>query len=106
MFMRSFMRAFFHLLYHPFAFTYDIVAAVVSFGQWKNWGRSILPFISGTRILELGHGPAHLQRFLLTLKERSGRDRNLTLFAIDESAQMGRIANAKANPRTRSSAPL
>src|SRR5689334_8751413 len=82
--MRSFMRVFFHLLYHPFAFTYDLVAAVVSFGQWKNLGRSILPFISGTRILELGHGPGHLQRFLL--------HRNLTLFAIDESAQMGRLA--------------
>ena len=62
------MRVFFHLLYHPFAFTYDLVAAVVSFGQWKNWGQSILPFIDGTRILELGHGPGHLQRFLLDLK--------------------------------------
>ncbi len=84
------MRVFFHLLYHPFAFTYDLVAAVVSFGQWKNWGRSILPHISGTRILELGHGPGHLQRFLL--------DRNLTLFAIDESAQMGRIAKRRIGP--------
>lgn len=81
------MQVFFHLLYHPFAFTYDLVAAVVSFGQWKNWGRSILPFISGTHILELGHGPGHLQRFLL--------NRNLTLFAIDESAQMGKIAKRR-----------
>lgn len=85
--MRKFMQVFFHLLYHPFAFTYDLVAAVVSFGQWKNWGRSILPFISGTHILELGHGPGHLQRFLL--------NRNLTLFAIDESAQMGKIAKRR-----------
>jgi ubiquinone/menaquinone biosynthesis C-methylase UbiE len=90
MFMRKFMQVFFHLLYHPFAFTYDLVAAVVSFGQWKNWGRSILPFISGMQILELGHGPAHLQRFLLS--------RNLTLFAIDESAQMGRIAKRRIGP--------
>lgn len=87
MLMRKFMRGFFYLLYHPFAFTYDLVAAFVSFGQWKNWGRSILPFISGTHILELGHGPGHLQRFLL--------DRNLILFAIDESAQMGRIAKGR-----------
>ena len=84
------MQVFFHLLYHPFAFTYDLVAAVVSLGQWKNWGRSILPFISGTRILELGHGPGHLQRFLL--------NRNLTLFAIDESAQMGKIARRRIGP--------
>lgn len=85
--MRNFMRVFFHLLYHPFAFTYDLVAAIVSFGQWKNWGRSILPFTSGTHILELGHGPGHLQRFLLS--------RNLTLFAIDESTQMGFLAKKR-----------
>ncbi len=78
------MRLFFNLLYHPFAFTYDLVAYVVSFGQWKNWGQSIVPFIEGTRILELGHGPGHLQRFL--------SNRGLTLLAIDESAQMGKIA--------------
>jgi ubiquinone/menaquinone biosynthesis C-methylase UbiE len=85
--MRRFMRIFFYLLYHPFAFAYDFVAAFVSFGQWKNWGRSILPFINGTRILELGHGPGHLQRFLLDFK--------LTLFAIDESKQMGLIAQKR-----------
>lgn len=45
MLIRTFMRVFFHLLYHPFAFTYDLVAAVVSFGQWKNWGQSILPLL-------------------------------------------------------------
>ncbi len=87
MLIRKFMQVFFHLLYHPFAFTYDLVAAVVSFGQWKNWGRSILPFISGTRILELGHGPGHLQRYLF--------NGDLTLFAIDESAQMGKIASRR-----------
>jgi len=86
--MRRFMRIFFYLLYHPFAFAYDFVAAFVSFGQWKNWGRSILPFINGTHhILELGHGPGHLQRFLL--------DANLTLFGIDESTQMGHIAKRR-----------
>ena len=90
MLIRTFMRVFFHLLYHPFAFTYDLVAAVVSFGQWKNWGQSILPFIDGTRILELGHGPGHLQRFLLDLK--------LDPVAIDESAQMGRLAQKRIGP--------
>ena len=82
--IQRFMRLFFHLLYHPFAFTYDLVAATVSFGHWKNWVYSILPFIKGTRILELGHGPGHLQRLLL--------DRGLDPAAIDESTQMGRIA--------------
>jgi len=85
--MRRLMRIFFYLLYHPFAFAYDFVAAFVSFGQWKNWGRNILPFISGTHILELGHGPGHLQRFLLDLK--------LDSVAIDESTQMGHLAKKR-----------
>lgn len=85
--MRRFMRIFFYLLYHPFAFAYDFVAAFVSFGQWKHWGQSILPFIHGTHILELGHGPGHLQRFLL--------DFNLILFGIDESTQMIRLAKKR-----------
>jgi ubiquinone/menaquinone biosynthesis C-methylase UbiE len=90
MLIRRFMQVFFHLLYHPFAFSYDLVAAAVSFGQWKNWGRSILPFIQGTQILELGHGPGHLQRFLL--------NRGLILFAMDESKQMGRLAKKRIGP--------
>ena len=82
-----FMRLFFHLLYHPFAFTYDLVAATVSFGNWKDWVYSILPFIQGTRILEMGHGPGHLQRLLL--------DSGLAAVAIDESTQMGKIAKRR-----------
>ena len=78
------MRVFFHLLYHPFAFAYDLVAAAVSFGKWKNWIQAVLPFIEGTRIFELGHGPGHLQRILLDL--------NLDPVAMDESAQMGILA--------------
>lgn len=82
--MRRFMRFFFHLLYHPFAFTYDLVAWLVSFGKWNDWVLSIFPHIAGTRILELGHGPGHLQRFL--------RGRGLDPVALDESLQMSRIA--------------
>ena len=82
--VHKFMRIFFHLLYHPFAFAYDLVAATVSFGKWNDWVREILPFITGTRILELGHGPGHLQRILLDL--------NLDPVAMDESAQMGILA--------------
>lgn len=85
--MRRFMRFFFHLLYHPFAFTYDLVAWTVSFGQWKDWVFGVFPYIEGTRILELGHGPGHLQRFL--------RDRELSPVGLDESAQMGRLASRR-----------
>jgi len=85
--MRRFMQFFFTLLYHPFAFTYDLVAWVVSFGKWKDWVFSIFPLIEGTRILELGHGPGHLQRFLL--------GRGLSPVALDESTQMGRLAKRR-----------
>jgi len=82
--VRTLLRFFFKLLYHQFAFAYDLVAATVSVGQWKNWIASVLPFITGTRILEIGHGPGHLQRVLLS--------RDLFAVAIDESASMGLLA--------------
>ncbi len=81
------------MLYHPFAFTYDLVAATVSFGKWKDWVYSIIPFIKGTRILELGHGPGHLQRILLAQTPADGL--KLEPVAIDESAQMGTLAKRR-----------
>jgi ubiquinone/menaquinone biosynthesis C-methylase UbiE len=85
--MRAFLRVFFHFLYHPFAFAYDLVAAVVSFGHWKDWILEVVPFIKGTRTLEIGHGPGHLHRFLLR--------RSLTAVAMDESASMSRLARRR-----------
>jgi ubiquinone/menaquinone biosynthesis C-methylase UbiE len=85
--MRRFMQIFFYLLYHPFAFAYDLVAAIVSFGHWTSWAAETIPFIQGTRILEIGHGPGHLQRRLLDLK--------VDAVAIDESAQMGMLAKRR-----------
>ena len=87
--MKTLLRFFFRLLYHQFAFAYDFVAATVSLGQWKNWVSSILPLLAGTRILEIGHGPGHLQRILLS--------RKLFPVAIDESAPMGRLAQRNTN---------
>jgi len=89
--MKTFMRLVFKLLYHQFAFAYDLVSATVSVGRWKDWVSSILPFIEGTRILELGSGPGHLQRLLLR--------RNLIAVAIDESAPMTRLAKRNTNQR-------
>ena len=85
--IERFMRFFFNLLYHPFAFTYDLVAWVVSFGKWQDWVFSVIPHLQGTRVLELGHGPGHLQRLLL--------NRGLSAIGIDESTQMGRIAKRR-----------
>ena len=82
--MKTLLRFFFRLLYHQFAFTYDLVAATVSLGRWKDWVLSVLPFVQGQRVLEIGHGPGHLQRALL--------ERNLLAVGIDESTQMGRLA--------------
>jgi ubiquinone/menaquinone biosynthesis C-methylase UbiE len=82
--MKALLRFFFSLLYHQFAFTYDLVSGAVSFNRWRDWVESVVPFIRGKRILELGHGPGHLQRLLLS--------RGWIPVAIDESPQMGRLA--------------
>lgn len=82
--MRALLRVFFYLLYHQFAFAYDLVAAAVSFGHWKDWILEVVPFIAGTRTLEIGHGPGHLHRLLLR--------RGLDAVAMDESASMSRLA--------------
>src|SRR6185503_13802859 len=82
--VKTILRFFFKLLYHQFAFTYDLVSATVSLGRWKDWVISILPFIEGTRVLEIGFGPGHLQRVLLS--------RGLIAVGIDESRQMARLA--------------
>jgi ubiquinone/menaquinone biosynthesis C-methylase UbiE len=87
MLITRFMRLFYQWLYHPLAFTYDLVAAVVSFGRWNDWVRNVLPFVQGTRVLELGHGPGHLQRAL--------RERGLVAVGLDESVQMGRLAKTR-----------
>ncbi|GAB4416961.1 MAG: class I SAM-dependent methyltransferase [Anaerolineales bacterium] len=82
--LTRFLQVFFHLLYGTFAWTYDFVAAVVSIGRWKYWIQTVLPYLTGDRILELGHGPGHLQRILHT--------RGLLPFGLDYSPQMGKQA--------------
>jgi len=82
--LSRFMRFFFHHFYHSFAWTYDFVAAVVSIGRWNDWTQTITPFVQGTKILEIGPGPGHLQRLLL--------DQGLSTVGVDESSQMIRLA--------------
>jgi ubiquinone/menaquinone biosynthesis C-methylase UbiE len=57
---QAFLRRFFRLLYNEFAWSYDLVAWLVSRGQWKAWGQTTLPHVHGARVVELGHGPGHL----------------------------------------------
>lgn len=71
------------------AWTYDLVAWVVSLGMWKDWVLSIAPEISGPRVLELGYGPGHLQINLLS--------KGVSTFGLDKSAQMVRKAKRRIN---------
>jgi ubiquinone/menaquinone biosynthesis C-methylase UbiE len=91
-----FLRAFFYLLYHPLAWSYDLVAAVVSWGRWKAWVFSVLPYLEGPRVLELGHGPGHLQVAL--------QSKGVITLGLDASRQMGqqakkRLAKSELTPR-------
>jgi ubiquinone/menaquinone biosynthesis C-methylase UbiE len=90
------MRVFFYLLYQPMAWSYDLVSWTVSRGCWKIWIYEIMPYISGSSILEIGHGPGHIQIALSA--------KNMRIFGIDSSHQMGqqarkRIRNKGYTPR-------
>ena len=84
--IQSLMRFFFHLLYHPFAWTYDLVAWVVSLGRWQSWVQTALPHLQG-RVLEIGYGPGHLQ---LSMHEKG-----LRAYGLDESRQMAQQASRR-----------
>lgn len=78
------LKIFFFLLYNPFAWAYDWVASIVSGGRWIEWTYATLPYLEGDRILELGHGPGHLQV--------SMNQRGWLVFGLDLSRSMGRLA--------------
>ncbi|MEJ5226249.1 MAG: methyltransferase domain-containing protein [Anaerolineales bacterium] len=78
--LRRFLRFFFWHLYHRLSWAYDLVAALVSMGQWQSWGRQALVHVRGPRVLEVGFGPGHLQVAL--------QQQGWIAFGIDESPQM------------------
>ena len=82
--LHTFLRILSQLLYHSFAWSYDLVAASVSFGKWNDWVKEVLPLISGKKVLEIGFGPGHLQVELI--------QRGFQVFGLDESEQMVRQA--------------
>lgn len=95
--MQLLLRVFFYLLYQPLAWSYDAVAWLVSLGRWRSWVNSILSELSaGGRVLELGHGPGHLQVAM--------RNQGLEPVGIDLSAQMGHLATRRL--RAAKHAPL
>jgi ubiquinone/menaquinone biosynthesis C-methylase UbiE len=79
-----FLKLFFRLLYHQLSWAYDLVAWVVSAGEWQNWVLTILDDFKISRVLELGFGPGHLQAAI----HRSGS----SPVGIDSSPQMAGIA--------------
>jgi ubiquinone/menaquinone biosynthesis C-methylase UbiE len=74
----------FRLLYNEMAWTYDAVSWVVSLGEWRNWQRAALPFVTGKQVLEIGHGPGHM----LVALAAEGH----TVVGLDLSAFMGQRA--------------
>lgn len=81
------LRLFFYLLYHQFAWSYDLVAGIVSTGAWQSWVRSVLPYLKGPRTLEIGFGPGHLLPKL--------HQEGILVFGLDESSQMAHIARRR-----------
>lgn len=81
--MVTFLRTFFKLLYHQAAWLYDIVAWLVSGGNWNRWIKAVVPHLGPGPILEIGFGTGVL---LTSLTDRDH------LAGIDESWQMTRIA--------------
>jgi ubiquinone/menaquinone biosynthesis C-methylase UbiE len=82
-----FLKIFFEILYNQLAWTYDLVSWIVSVGLWNDWVRAVVPFIKGPNILELGHGPGHLQKALY--------NNGHSPFGIDISTNMGRICQRR-----------
>jgi len=81
--MHKFIHFAFQQFYTTFAWTYDAVASLVSFGEWKVWGEAALECVpSGARILEIAHGPGHLHATM--------RRRGFNVVSLDRSPQMAR----------------
>ncbi len=85
--MSALLARAYDLLYGRLAWTYDAVAWAVSLGQWRAWGAAALPYLTGPRVLELGHGPGHM---LVALAEHG-----FTPVGLDLSPQMGRLAGRR-----------
>lgn len=89
MLLSRFLGWFFTHLYTDWARGYDAVAWSVSLGAWKTWILSLLPNLTGESILELGHGPGHLQAAL----HAQGLARRIVGF--DASQQMGQLTQTR-----------
>jgi ubiquinone/menaquinone biosynthesis C-methylase UbiE len=76
-----------HQLYTRFAFAYDFVSTLVSRGEWRAWTRAAIPFLRGTRVLEIAHGTGNLHLDLY--------DAGYAPIGVDLSANMGALTQQK-----------
>lgn len=74
-------------LYHPFAWAYDAVAWLVSFGYWSQWRKDTLNYLKTGKILEIGFGTGSL---LIEMTRRG-----LDVTGIEPSKQMQRVTARK-----------
>ena len=79
-FISVFLKTFFKLLYHQFAWSYDWIADIVSIGRWKTWVYAVRPYLGENMVLELGCGPGHLQAV--------HPSNNGSMYGLDASPQM------------------
>jgi ubiquinone/menaquinone biosynthesis C-methylase UbiE len=87
MFPRWFIKIGFHLLYNQMAWSYDLVAWIVSFGQWPAWRRLALQFMQPGPTLELAYGTG---AFFVDMLDSSYRP-----VGIDASPYMARKAGKR-----------
>lgn len=85
--MKLLLKLFYRLLYHEFAWMYDWVSGIVSFGRWKEWVFTSTEFLGDSATLELGFGPGHLQFHLA--------ENSFPAYGMDLSWQMARIAHRR-----------
>lgn len=82
-----FLRWAFTRFYREFAWTYDVVATIVSRGLWQHWIVAVMPYLNGRRVLELGSGTGYLQRAL--------HQQQIPAVGLDASPQMLHHARRK-----------
>lgn len=90
--LRSIVRWGLYQLYTNFAFAYDTVSMLVSRGEWRTWTRASIPFIRGTRVLEIAHGTGNLHLDLYA--------KGFTPIGIDLSPEMGALTLKKFRTRS------
>lgn len=90
MWRHKFLDLFFQLLYTKLAWAYDLVAWLVSAGQWYRWVETCIPFIEAGPVLEVGCGRGRLLSRIAAQKLKVvGVDRALEMatYAARESGE-------------------